>query len=87
MKISPQAQKEASTIGIKNLKIRAAAAFAETKERPYTSQKLAAYLQSIRRQFTGADVKLKDNVVFIFNAGNLVYLYILPETLREKNRR
>lgn len=83
MKITAHAKAQAERIGLKAVAKRAKEALAEP-QRLYQPQHLSIYFGSLRLQHGMCDVRLKDNVVYLFKTGKLFQVYALPQPLIDK---
>lgn len=86
MKITPHAKQQAERIGLKAIAKRAKEALAEP-QRLYQPQHLSIYFGSLRLQHGICDVRLLNNVVYLFKGGNLFQVYALPQPLVEKSAK
>lgn len=83
MKITAHAKAQAERIGLKAVAKRAKEALAEP-QRLYQPQHLSIYFGSLRLQHGICDIRLKDNVVYLFKTRNLFQVYALPQPLIDK---
>jgi len=83
MTISPQAKDQAQRLGIAAIAKRAQEAL-EAPKKPYNPQDLSVYFGSLRLQHGPCDIRLKDNVVYLFKGEVLAHVYALPRPLINK---